>query len=132
MNLTGKLFTCQRCGSCCQGQTTISLSVEDCLRMAAALSLSTEELFVHYLRRTGNCVQMRTVDNHCIFFDQGCRIHAARPKLCGQWPLHPAILKDQRNYQAITTSCPGLNTQLSYEQFCRLLEQILNNGDSIC
>lgn len=132
MNLTRHLFTCQRCGSCCQGQTTISLSDEDCLRMAAALSLSADELFARYLRRSGNCVQMRTVDNHCIFYDQGCRIHAARPKLCGQWPLHASILKDEMNFTAITTSCPGLNAGLSYAQFCRLLKQILNNGDSIC
>jgi Fe-S-cluster containining protein len=100
--------------------------------MAAVLGLSVEELFAQYLRRSGNCVQMRTVDNHCIFFDQGCRIHTARPRLCGQWPLHPAILKDEGNYKAISTSCPGLNTALSYEQFCRLLEQIFKSGDIIC
>lgn len=100
--------------------------------MAEALGVSREELFSQYLRENGNCVQMRTVDGHCIFFAQGCRIHRARPRLCRQWPLHPAILKDENNLGAIGSSCPGLNSALSYQQFCRVLAELLENGDLVC
>lgn len=100
--------------------------------MAAELGLSLDQLFARFLRRSGNCVQMRTVDGHCIFYDAGCRIHLARPRLCGQWPLHPAILKDESNYLAIGSSCPGLQSTHPYRQFCRILEELLEKGDLVC
>lgn len=130
--LPHRLFTCRRCGFCCQGETTVSLNDEDCRRMAAILGVSLEELFARYLRRSGSCVQMRTVDGHCIFYDHGCLVHRARPRLCAQWPLHPAILKDESNYGAIGASCPGLETSLSYPEFSRALADLLTDGDIAC
>lgn len=128
----GELFTCQRCGSCCQGETTVSLDEDDLRRMGEALGLSREELFSRYLRRNGASVQMKTVDGHCIFYQQGCLVHRARPHRCAQWPLHPAILKDESNYSAIATSCPGLRGDLPYERFCRILDELLRQGDIVC
>jgi Fe-S-cluster containining protein len=115
------VFTCNRCGSCCHGETTVSLNDDDRARMAAYLGLSEEETARRYWRVTGNCVQMKIVDGHCIFYDQGCTVHAARPWRCAQWPLHPSILLDQANLSAIRDSCPGLNQDISYDEFCRIM-----------
>ncbi len=96
--------------------------------MAAALGLSEEEAREKYWRVTGNVVQMQVVDGHCIFYDaelQGCRVHEGRPERCREWPLHPSMLHDHNNYLTITESCPGLNKEISYEEFCRQLELIL-------
>ena len=116
-----ELFNCQRCGFCCQGETTVSLDEDDQQRMKRALGLSNEEIVSQYWKITGNCVQMKTLNGHCIFYDEGCTVHNARPWRCGQWPLHPSILDDEVNYWIIAESCPGINTRLGYAEFCRIL-----------
>ncbi|MDR3630784.1 MAG: YkgJ family cysteine cluster protein [Desulfocapsaceae bacterium] len=117
------MFTCRRCGYCCQGETTVSLNDDDRARMVAFLGLSEEETSARYWRVTDGCVQMKTVDGHCIFYNEGCSVHEARPWRCAQWPLHPAILLDPANLSAIRESCPGLRQEVSYDEFCRILKE---------
>jgi uncharacterized protein len=125
-DLEQQIFTCRRCGYCCQGQTTVSLDEADQTRMASHLKLEFADLKRKYLRVTGNVVQMQTADGHCIFYNQGCTIHPGRPWRCRQWPLHPSILTDEANFQAIGSSCPGLKKEIGYEKFRQLLEELLN------
>ena len=61
------IFTCARCGSCCQGETTVSLDQDDQERMIAELGLTRQEVEEKYWRVTGKVVQMKIVDHHCIF-----------------------------------------------------------------
>lgn len=122
-----EVFECQRCGYCCHGEATVSLTDQDTRRMSDYLGLSFPELKKRYLRESGSFLEMEIVDGHCIFYkDEGCSIHPARPWRCGQWPLHPSILMDKANFQAITRSCPGLNADLGYEKFCEILSQLEN------
>jgi Fe-S-cluster containining protein len=121
------IFICTRCGYCCQGGTTVSLNQDDQERMMAKLDLTRQEMEEKYWRVTDNVVQMKIVDHHCIFFntDTGCAVHEGRPWRCGQWPLHPSILADENNFRTIRESCPGINQKLSYEDFCSILKQLL-------
>ncbi|WP_417909959.1 YkgJ family cysteine cluster protein [Candidatus Electronema sp. PJ] len=121
------IFTCTRCGYCCQGETTVSLDQDDQARMIAKLGLPREEIERTYWRVTNSVVQMKIVDHHCIFYspEQGCTVHEGRPWRCGQWPLHPSILTDENNFQIIRDSCPGINRELSWEQFCVVFRQLL-------
>jgi Fe-S-cluster containining protein len=121
------IFTCARCGYCCQGETTVSLDQEDQARMIAKLGLTREEIEKTYWRVTHGVVQMKIVDHHCIFYSQetGCTVHEGRPWRCGQWPLHPSILTDENNFHIIRESCPGINQELSWEQFCAVFRQLL-------
>lgn len=121
------IFVCARCGYCCQGQTTVSLDEQDQARMVEVLGLPRTEVVERYWRISGNVVQMRIVDGHCIFFREGsgCIVHRGRPWRCGQWPLHPSILGDPHNLETIRDSCPGLNKTLSYEEFCTILRVLL-------
>ncbi|MCW5208543.1 YkgJ family cysteine cluster protein, partial [Desulfobulbus sp. US2] len=64
------IFTCARCGSCCQGETTVSLDQDDQERMIAELGLTRQEVEEKYWRVTGKVVQMKIVDHHCIFITQ--------------------------------------------------------------
>jgi hypothetical protein len=89
--------------------------------------LKREEVDRRFWRKTGNTVQMRTVDGHCIFFADGCTIHAGKPWRCTQWPLHPSMLADRENYEVIKESCPGINRDLSYEDFCKKFTELLKN-----
>ena len=121
-----QIFACQRCGYCCQGETTVSLDENDRRRMVAALGLSEDEVREKYWRVTGNVTQMKIVDGHCIFYDNGCTVHGGRPWRCAQWPMHPSLLTDENNFVTIKESCPGLNQQIAYEEFCRILRSIMD------
>ena len=125
-----EIFNCKRCGYCCHGETTVSLNEQDIERMVNHLRLPLSEVTEKYLRVTGNVVQMKIVDGHCIFYREGCLIHPGRPWLCRQWPLHPSILIDKNNLSAIRDSCPGINKNLSYAEFCQKLSDILANKET--
>lgn len=131
--LVEKIFSCKRCGYCCQGKTTVSLDKDDQERMVHALGLPREVVAEKFLRITGSVVQMKTVDGHCIFYDPagGCSVHEGRPWRCGQWPLHPSILSDEANFRTIRESCPGLNQEISYDEFCTVLKQLLEENDQM-
>lgn len=129
------LFTCTRCGFCCQGETTVSLDQEDQERMSAVLGLTRQEVEEKYWRVTGGVVQMKTAAHHCILHSSecGCTVHEGRPWRCGQWPLHPSILADENNFRTIRDSCPGINQELSWEQFCTVLSTLLTqDGRLMC
>jgi len=120
-----EIFDCQQCGYCCQGETTVSLDKNDQERMVQYLGMEREGVARKFWRQNGNTVQMKTVDGHCIFYDNGCTIHAGKPWRCTQWPLHPSILADQENFEIIKKSCPGINRELSYEDFRRKFSELL-------
>lgn len=148
MTKVAEIFQCTRCGYCCHGETTVSLDDEDQARMVDVLGGSREEVSARYWRisqilgsteeNSGSIVQMKTVDGHCIFYFQdeegrgGCRVHGGRPWRCGQWPLHPAILGDENNFQTIRESCPGINTEISYADFCSILRKLMLEGRIRC
>jgi Fe-S-cluster containining protein len=125
------IFTCTRCGYCCQGDTTVSLDTDDQQRMIAELGLTRQQVEEKYWRITGTVIQMKTIDHHCIFYNKetGCTVHVGRPWRCGQWPLHPSILDDENNFYTIHESCPGLNQELSWEEFSRIFQQLLKQEE---
>lgn len=119
------IFDCQQCGYCCQGETTVSLDRNDQERMIRHLGKEREEVARKFWHQNGNTIQMKTVDGHCIFYDNGCTIHSGKPWRCNQWPLHPSILDDQENFEIIKKSCPGINRDLSYDDFRSKLSVLL-------
>ncbi len=121
-----EIFECTQCGYCCQGETTVSLDENDQKRMIEALGLTREEVSDKYWRVTGNVVQMKIVDGHCIFYDKGCTVHQGRPWRCAQWPMHPSMIADENNYKTIAESCPGLNKEITYEEFCRIFQKLID------
>ncbi|HFB83395.1 YkgJ family cysteine cluster protein [Thermosulfuriphilus ammonigenes] len=125
-----KIFECRRCGFCCQGESTVSLSPEERRRIADFLGLGLQEFLTQYCRQQGNRVEMKVVNGHCIFYDTKdslCRIHPVKPFHCKRWPLHPAILESLENYQTISSTCPGFNPQASYEEICAFVRGSLEN-----
>ena len=127
------IFVCAKCGYCCQGETTVSLDEDDQQRMVKELGMVRESVQEKYWRVTGTVVQMKIVDGHCIFYDEkkGCVVHQGRPWRCGQWPLHPSILTDRNNFLTIRDSCPGINKELSYEEFREILQQLTDQAGKV-
>ena len=120
-----EIFQCRQCGYCCQGETTVSLDKDDIERLVAHLRMPYEELEEKYLRVRGTVTQMKIVDGHCIFFNNGCTIHAGKPWRCSQWPLHPSMTSDQTNFETIRKSCPGIAKDIPYDEFRSQLSSIL-------
>ena len=125
--MISEIFVCQLCGYCCQGDTTVSLDENDQKRMVHHLGMKKEDVARKFWRKTGNIIQMKTVDGHCIFYDNGCTIHAGKPWRCTQWPLHHSMLDDRENHEIIKESCPGISRDLSYEDFCNKLSVMLDD-----
>ncbi len=141
------IFQCTRCGYCCHGETTVSLDSTDQERMVKELGGHRQTVCEKYWRTStplgaaaekNAVVQMKIVEGRCIFYFEdenglgGCRVHKARPWRCGQWPLHPAILGDENNFITIRESCPGLNKDLSYQEFCDILRELMKEGIIQC
>ena len=114
-----KLFECKRCGFCCQGESTVSLSPEEQERIASYLGLELKEFLARYTVRKGKRVEMKTVAGHCIFYDEKeslCRIHPVKPFRCREWPLHPSIIRDRESFEIIRRTCPGFAKEATWEE----------------
>ena len=98
MSNLDEIFQCTQCGFCCHGETTVSLDEDDQRRMIGALEKHGDEVAAKFWRITGSIVQMKTVQGHCIFYDDGCTVYHGRPWRCKQWPLVPALLEDENNF----------------------------------
>ncbi len=120
-----EIFVCQQCGYCCQGETTVSLDKNDQKRMIQHLGMKREEVALKYWLQNGNTIQMKTVEGHCIFYNEGCTIHEGKPWRCTQWPLHQSMLDDEENFKIIKESCPGINRELSYDDFRKKFSELL-------
>ncbi len=131
MQKVEEIFSCKRCGYCCHGETTVSLDDADQARMCEALGMGREEVEKTFWRVSGTVVQMKISDGHCIFYENGCTVHAGRPWRCAEWPLHPSILSDVNNYHTIAESCPGINQELGYEAFCAVLRELLEEQGKV-
>ena len=105
---------------------------DDQIRMIDALGQDRKTVEEKYWRITKGVVQMKVVDGHCIFFDEGCKVHQGRPWRCGQWPLHPSILVDENNFHSIAESCPGIKTEIGYKEFCRILNVLMAKSKISC
>ena len=120
-----KIFQCTQCGFCCHGETTVSLDENDQQRMVTALDRPSEEVAENFWRITGSIVQMKTIQGHCIFYDEGCSVYHGRPWRCRQWPLVPALLEDENNFLIIRESCPGIDRDISYKEFRTILARLI-------
>ncbi len=120
-----KVFECRRCGECCRGESTVSLSPEEVRRLAHFLGLSEEEFRRKYLVEKKYRLEMRTVKGYCIFFDRKerlCRVHPVKPERCKEWPLHPSILKYGESFEIIRSTCPGWRKDLRWKEVKEYLE----------
>ncbi len=113
------IFKCIRCGQCCKGQSTISLTKEELHNIATFLEIPYQEFLKKYtVKKHPNRIEFKTKEGYCIFFDKKeriCLIHPVKPEKCKEWPFVKAFFKDKENFEIIKSSCPGLK-DLSWEE----------------
>ncbi len=124
-----RLFTCQMCEECCYGENTICLTPADIGRMSAGLELSEEEFLGDYCVRKNSYVQMKVVDNHCIFWNGTCTVHVFKPGRCRQWPFVPSLL-DKSSFLTIQQNCPGFDKNIAHEDALPHIREILGRGET--
>ncbi|MFN3568301.1 MAG: YkgJ family cysteine cluster protein [Caldimicrobium sp.] len=114
-----KHFVCQRCGECCKGESTVSLSDGEIQNIAQYLRISVDDFLKNFIVFKGSSRKEMKINNgYCIFFDQEkrlCKIHPVKPKKCKEWPFPPIIFKDKENFQIIQNFCQGLKN-FSFEE----------------
>ncbi|MEZ0344599.1 MAG: YkgJ family cysteine cluster protein [Caldimicrobium sp.] len=107
-----KKFVCKKCGFCCKGESTVSLSEKEILKIAEYLGISREEFLENYtIKKEEKRIEMKIVEGYCIFYDKRegvCKIHPVKPEKCKEWPLVPALFRDEENFLIIKESCIGL------------------------
>jgi len=99
--------------------------------MSESLGMNKQEVRDKFWHVTGSVVQMKVADGHCIFYNEGCTVHKGRPWRCAQWPLHPSILSDENNFNTIRESCPGINQDISYNDFCRIFKELMDDSQIV-
>jgi len=107
-----KVFRCKRCGNCCRGESTVSLSPKDILAISKFLNIPEEEFLEKFtVKKYPNRIEMKTKNGFCVFFDEKkkeCKIHPVKPEMCKKWPLIPAIFEDVDTFKVISQVCEGL------------------------
>ncbi len=128
-----KVFECKRCGACCAGESTVSLSPQDIQNIASFLKISKKEFLEKYtVLKDKSRIEMKTQNGYCIFFDlsnKACKIHPIKPFKCKEWPFPSAIFQDKENFEIIKNSCEGLK-HFSWEEikFFKNIAKIKNNS----
>ena len=84
-------FGCRRCGACCRWPGHVLLTPEDIPRLAGALGVDEAELLQRYTVLAANRAQLSLAERpagDCVFLDadQRCRVYAARPQQCRDFP----------------------------------------------
>jgi len=97
-------FVCQQCGACCRWSGSVLLAESDITTAAIALEMDEATFIKRHTILARNRAQLtlkERPDGACEFLgpDERCRIYAARPKQCRDFP---------HGWQ--TDGCPGLAT----------------------
>lgn len=123
-------FECRRCGHCCQGEGGIVLAVKDQERLAAHLGIAVAQLLAEHTTSKGDKVHLGVrEDGFCLFFQDGCAIHPARPDICRAWPYFRGNLLDDSSWEMSLEYCAGINPNLSHQEFVRQgLEALRKQG----
>ncbi|WP_038055891.1 YkgJ family cysteine cluster protein [Thermodesulfobacterium hydrogeniphilum] len=128
-----KTFECKKCGFCCKGESTVSLSIEEIKNISKFLGLSEEKFLKLYTVKKGKYrIEMKTVNGYCVFFDKEtklCKIHPVKPAKCKEWPFVSAIFKYPENFYIIRQFCQGLKN-FSWEDL-KLLCKNLNKEKNV-
>ena len=121
-----ELFECRMCGDCCRGYGGTYVSASDIEAIAAYLQIDPADFKDQYCRRSGSRYVITQADNgYCIFWDQLCRIHPVKPRMCRNWPFIAAVLKDVANWRIMGASCPGIRTDLPEAVVARTVARLI-------
>lgn len=112
------IFKCQKCGHCCEGKGGIVLSHHDIERLARFLKINRETLIQSYIYQSNDKYKIKSnKDGKCVFFNEGCSVHPAKPDICRAWPFFRGNLEDIFSLEMAKEFCPGINKNCNLNEF---------------
>lgn len=120
------LFHCTLCGDCCRGFGGTYVDAQDIAAIAAYLQSDPVELTERCCRRSGGRYLLaQRADGYCIFWDQVCRVHPVKPRMCRRWPFIEAVVREPANWKIMASVCPGMRTDVAPERVRGCVKQVL-------
>jgi len=108
------IFSCRQCGDCCQGYGGTYVTDADIQRIAAYMNVEPQVFYRRFCQKSGDRpVLVQGENGFCVFYQDGCSIHAVKPKMCRDWPYIQNLQVDFANWQAMASMCPGINKHAS-------------------
>ena len=124
------IFTCQKCGHCCQGYGGTFLTEQDIQAIADYLKIDARRLIDRFCQISGGKAILAQGDNgYCILWDKQCTIHPVKPEMCKKWPFIESLLVDPQNWQAMASSCPGMQKDAPQEVVLECIKKVLASYD---
>jgi len=108
----GIRFECTRCGHCCTGSPGRVRVTPDEITAIASL---TGRLPADFLK-AGGALLKEMKNGDCIFYDNGCRIYAARPAQCRTYPFWFKNLRSEEAWAQTCAACPGIGRGRLYSK----------------
>lgn len=120
------LFTCTNCGDCCRGYGGTYVSPQDIETIAAFLGMDAGHFENTCCQSSGRRLVLAQADNgYCVFWNQGCTIHAVKPRMCRAWPFIAAVLADPQNWEIMAGVCPGMKPGVESALIQKAVRQVL-------
>ena len=98
-------YECQRCTACCRWPGCVRVTDAEIDAMAGVLGIVESEFIELYTRLAADrrgLVLMEKGNNECVFLDgEDCRIQAAKPRQCREFPNGWNIPGFEQDCQAI-------------------------------
>lgn len=88
-------------------------------RLCAYLGIARAAFEDGYLEQIRDRKRLRTVNDRCIFFSQGCSVHPAKPAVCRAWPFFQGNMVDESSWRMAQNACPGINPDVAHDAFVR-------------
>ncbi|UCF92927.1 MAG: YkgJ family cysteine cluster protein [Desulfobacterales bacterium] len=107
------LFVCRKCGDCCRGYGGTFVDETDIEAIARYMDVDRRQFVTKFCQISGSRpVLAQGANGYCIFWDQLCRIHPVKPRMCKAWPFIASVLIDPHNWDIMAASCPGMRTDV--------------------
>lgn len=125
-------FACKMCGQCCSGKGGIIISDLDMRRICAHLRISRDAFTKLYAKTRKRKLEIKQDETGaCVFFipGKGCGVHRGKPDVCRAWPFFKGNLIDPLSLDMVKKYCPGINAEVSFEEFRRQGLQYIAEND---
>jgi len=120
------IFTCRMCGECCLGYGGTYVTENDIQNISDYINQNPEHFTEKYCDISGKRpVLTRGKDGKCIFFHKHCTIHPVKPKMCRAWPFIESVVVDVKNWEIMSSVCPGINTDVPDEVIIKCVKMEL-------
>jgi Fe-S-cluster containining protein len=103
------------------------VSAKEIKRIAEFLNMNPQGFIDTYCQMSAEKpVLAQGKNGYCIFWDEKCRIHSVKPRMCRLWPFIESVLIDIENWQIMAALCPGIRTDVSDGTIKRCVEKELS------